>query len=440
MPINKNRVWKRAWLLWAALFLAGTLAACTALTPPQDDQASPTAALTPSDSEATPAIATEAVGPVTLSLWLPPEFNPSGGNLAATLMQARITEFEENHPNTRVEVRLKAETGAGNLYEALTAAQKAAPLALPDLVLMPSSLLPQVAVDGLVRPLDDLMDEEAGEDWYPFAQDMLTYADQVYCIPFVGDGLVLIYRPTAIETAPGSWQAVLDGQLSLGFAAADANSVFTLSQLLALEEELPPLGRFPEFAPETLSAVFEFYVEGNSRSIFPFWLTQFTTHEQSWLAFAEGRLPMVADWSSRFLVQTEVIDLAAAPIPTPNGEAFTLVKGWGWALTTPNEDRVELAAELANWLSDPAFLAQWSAAAGYLPARSSSLAAWAPDARQALASQILPNARIMPDSQTRNLLGGHISEAVIGLLKQEISPSQATENVLEGLEERSETP
>lgn len=436
-----KRGWKPTGLTGIVLVFALALTACRALNLPGSEETNPTIIPTAENrADSTPVGTSEPVGPVTLNVWLPPEFNPSAGDLAATMLQARIAEFEERHPNTRVEVRLKAETGAGNLYEALSAAQRGAPLALPDLVLMPGGLLPQAVADGLLRPMDEFLDDDLGEDWYLFAQDMFAQANRVYSIPFVGDGLVLVYRPTAVETPPRTWEEIIAGQMMLGLAAADPSAVFTLTQLLAQAAEYPALDQFPEVDQDALTAVFEFYTLGNSRSIFPFWLTQFTTHEQSWQAFTEGRLPMVAAWSSRFIENVETTEYAAGPLPTPDGETFTLVKGWGWTVTSPNDERAALAAELAASLSDPAFLAQWSAAAGYLPARSSSLAAWAPDERQALASRILPTARILPNDNARTLIGGHISEAVIALLKQEISPNQAVQNVLEGLEEGTETP
>ena len=78
-------------------------------------------------------------------------------------------------------------------------------------------------------------------------------------------------------------------------------------------------------------------------------------------------------------------------------------------------------------------MSQWSAAAGYLPARSSALAAWSPDQRQVLASQIVGNAHNAPSSIAYPDLGPALSEAVVALLKQEITPDEAVTQTLEQL-------
>lgn len=427
-----------------AILLAAALvaSACSGLNQAGSATPNPTAPPTAANGgQGTPVgTATPAIGPVTLSVWLPPQFNPAGGDLAASILQARLDEFTDRHPNTRIDVRLKAESGEGGLYAALSSAQSAASLALPDLVLMPGGLLPQVANEGLLRPLNDVLSGESGDDWYPFAQDLLAETEPPTSIPFVGDGLVLVYRPTAIETPPRTWQETLDSQTMLGFAAADPMAAFTLSEVLSQSGETSALNQATDLDTDALATVFDLYTQGNSRAIFPFWLAQFTTHEQSWQAFVDGRLPMVAAWSSLFIKSVESSEYAAAPLPTSNGEAFTLVKAWGWAVTSPSDARASLAAELAVFLSDPTFLAQWSAAAGYLPARASALAAWAPDARQALASQVLPNARLLPADEVRGELGEPISQAVIALLKQEVSPNQAMQIVLDGIGLATETP
>ena len=138
---------------------------------------------------------------------------------------------------------------------------------------------------------------------------------------------------------------------------------------------------------------------------------------------------MVVAWTSEVFLDPPS-DVSAAPIPTQDGQPYTLMKGWLWTVTTPHEERATLAANLAEFLSTPEFIAQWSAAAGLLPPRPSSLAAWSPDEKQALASQIVSEAGSLPDQSFLDLWGPALSEAIIPLLKQELTPAQAVENVL----------
>jgi ABC-type glycerol-3-phosphate transport system substrate-binding protein len=107
-----------------------------------------------------------------------------------------------------------------------------------------------------------------------------------------------------------------------------------------------------------------------------------------------------------------------------------LVKGWAWAISTPYPDRAELIAELIEFLSTPEFIAQWSAAAGMLPPRASSLAAWSPDARQALASQIIADAIALPPQDMLDLWGKPLADAMVAILKQEQTPQEAMQAVI----------
>jgi hypothetical protein len=50
------------------------------------------------------------------------------------LLQQRLDEFNERNPDVILHVRVKAQSGAGNMLESLAAAQAAAPAAAPSLV------------------------------------------------------------------------------------------------------------------------------------------------------------------------------------------------------------------------------------------------------------------------------------------------------------------
>lgn len=371
-------------------------------------------------------------GPISLTVWLPPAFAPTSGELSATILQSRLDAFHESHPNVQVEVRLKVESGEGGLIDSLEDAQQAAPLALPDLVLISSDLLPSAAESGILRPLDGLLSEVPGNDWYDFGQQMAIQNGSIYGLPFAADALILAHRPSAIEEPPETWSQVLSEPFVMGFAAADAGALFTFTQLMATPDGIIEITDRSEVDSEQLQRLLSFYAQGQANGAFPFWLTQFESREQSWQAFTEGRIPMVVAWSSRFLASS-TSNFIATPLPTIDGQKFTLAKGWAWAITTPQKELETLVVELAEFLSSPDFMAQWSAAAGLLPPRSSALTAWSPDQRQALASQIVPAASILPDPEQREEIGSALSEAIVALLKQESTPAEALQFILQRL-------
>jgi len=387
-------------------------------TPQPDSAGTPEHAGTPSS---------EPGGAIVLTVWLPPDFDSAGGNLAANMLQTRFIEFVEQHPQVRIDTRVKAEEGTGGLLDSLLGAQAAAPLSQPDLILLPHTQLQTAVQSRVIVPMSGLSTEHDSDDWYTFAQQMITVEEQVYGLPFAADALVVAYRPTAISDIPANWSALLEARRTLGLAVADPWAQFTLAELSALQEQAER-SEF-SFSEDELIQLFEFYTSSQERGIFPFWLTQYQTYEQSWQAFTEGRVPMVVAWTSK-LFDTRNVDISGAPLPTQNGDYLTVIKGWVWAISTPDIERAELVAELAEFLSTPEFLAQWSAAAGMLPPRASSLAAWSPDAKQALASQIITDAVGLPPQETLQLWGQPLADAMVAILKQEQTPQEAMQAVM----------
>jgi ABC-type glycerol-3-phosphate transport system substrate-binding protein len=365
---------------------------------------------------------------ISLSVWLPPGFNPNGGSLAAGILQARLAEFAEQHSQVSLEVRVKAEEGTGGLLDSMLAAQAAAPLALPDLILLPHTQLSSAVSSQLLFPLSGLTEILDSDDWYSFALELSQVEDASYGLPFAADALILAYRPAAVVKVPSDWQALLDTGLQLGFAAADPDALFMLTQLNAFasasEQDIET-----GFNAGSLTAVFDFFAAAHEEDIFPFWLSQYQTAEQSWQAFSEGRVPMVAAWTSRAF-DSRNVDINAAPLPTSGGQPFALVKGWVWAVSTPDSERAELSAELAEFLTTPEFIAQWTSAAGLLPPRHSSLSAWPPGNKQTLASQVVDTAGALPDEATLDLWGSPLAQAVVALLKEELTPAEAVQQVL----------
>ncbi|MCL5428754.1 MAG: extracellular solute-binding protein [Chloroflexi bacterium] len=409
-------------------FLLVISSACAPQAAPTQPVASPTplpGSELPHEGTATPV--GEPGGAIVLTVWLPPGFDIAGGNLAANMLQGRLAEFTEQHPQVRIETRVKAEEGTGGLLDSLLAAQAAAPLSQPDLVLLPHVQLQAAAQSAVLHPMAGLTTEQNSEDWYPFAQQMITVEGQAFALPFAADALVVAYRPTAINGVPANWSALLEARRPLGLAVADPWAQFSFVELSALQssEESTKFS----YSQDELTQLFEFYTSAQQRGIFPFWLTQYETYEQSWGAFTEGRTPMVVAWTSK-LFDSRNVDISGAPLPTQDGDYFTLIRGWVWAISTPYLERAELVAELAEYLSTPEFIAQWSAAAGMLPPRASSLAAWSPDAKQALASQIVLDAAALPPQATLKLWGQPLADAMVAILKQEQTPQEAMQAVL----------
>jgi ABC-type glycerol-3-phosphate transport system substrate-binding protein len=384
---------------------------------------------------ATPA----AGGPVTLRLWIPPELDPASGSPAGELLQARLEEFESRRPGVRIQVRVKAADGPGGLLESLVASSAAAPLALPDLVALPRPALEQAALKGLLRSFDGLTDTLNESDWYDYARQMAYIQNSIFGLPFAGDALVLAYHPS-INSPPSDWATTLlpaeNEDSVLAYPAADPQALFTLLQYQASGGEVTDEQGRPAIDPEKLAGVLSFYQQAEKAGVMPVWLTQYQDFDQIWETLSDNRSDQAAVWSSRFLLEMlpaeipfqetqtfeALTETVVAPLPTPDGNPFTLATGWVWALASPHPEHYALSVELAEFLSTSDFLAEWAQVGGFLPPRPSALQAWERTGQTLPWQAIALSAKLLPSQDVLFNLGPALQLATIEALKQQGDP------------------
>lgn len=388
---------------------------------PVGSTSAPAGLVTPTPGE---AAATATPGPVVLRLWTPPQFDPNADTPAGRLLHRRLDDFQQRHPETRIEVRVKAVDGPGGLYEALSTTTAAAQLAMPDLVALPHPLIQLAATKGLLRPMNGLTRVMEDPDWYSFAHELASLQNSLFGLPFAGDLMIQTYH-SADQTQPRrDWQAVKDAQSALAFPAADPQALFTLAMYQAAGGKLTDEQGRSRLDLGPLQKVLGFYQEAVQLEAMPAWLTQFQTDEQAWEAFRDGRAGALATWLSRFS-QEAVEEASFAQLPTPAGLPFSLASGWAWTLTSPDPQRRQLAVELAEFLTESSFLGDWSEAAGVLPPRPSSLEDWQESASVTTLGPIASAAKLYPATDALASLGPALQEAVIRVLKGEMDPQAA---------------
>ena len=397
-------------------------------------QGTPTALATTAPSETvqttqrppTPGATRTPPQPTTLQVWVPPRFDPESDSSAGRLLRARLAEFTARRTGVHVEVRVKSATGPGGLLDSLNTASAAAPLALPDLILLQRGLLETAALKGLLYPFDGLSSALDQQDWYDYARDLARLQESTFGLPFAADGLILMYRPADVAKPPTDWTETLELKTPLAFPAADELALFTLSQYMANGAPLEDAQGRPSLDPGSLTELLAFLGDAASAGVMPFWLTQYSSFDQSWEAYTENRADLVIDWASRYMAELPG-DTDATLIPTPDGRPFTLVDGWVWALANPQVQRHAASAELAEFLTDPDFLAKWTAAAGYLPPRASALAGWSNTPLRSLVEDIARTAHSMPPTEVMNVVGLPLEEATVDVLKEQSAPADAAE-------------
>lgn len=380
----------------------------------------------------TPAGSPTPPGPVTLRLWVPPQFDPASGTPAADLLQARFDEFSKRRQGVNVEVRIKAEEGSGGLLDSLTTTSAAAPLALPDLIVLPGPGLETAALKGLLHPLDTLDATLEDPDWYDYARQLAQIQERTYGLPFAGDALALVYRSDMVAAAPLDWNAVLNNTTPLVFSAADPLALFTLMQYQANNGAVRDEEGRPFLDEDVLTEVLTFYQDAEQTGVMPYWLTQYQDDEQVWEAFLDKRADIAVTWVSRYLGESPP-ESAAAQVPTPEGTPYTIATGWVWAIPTHQPERQELSIDLAEFLTEGDFLGEWSKAAGFLPTRSSALEGWSEESVRALIEDIVLSARILPPVDILTNLGSPLQMATVDVLKQQSDPRTAAQRVNETL-------
>lgn len=410
------------------------LASCTILPFPESNSTpelppTPTATLLP-----TPESTQPAPGPTVLRLWVPPQFAPDNGTPAGDLLQTRLDQYTAQRPDVRIETRVKASSGTGGLLDSLSTANAAAPLAVPDLILLPRASLEIAALKGLLFPYDGLTSILNEDDWYPFAQELARLQTSTFGLPFAADALVSLHRPAEIENPPVDWLSTLELGQPLAFPAAEEGAYFTLTEYLSTGAQIQGADGRPILDSSALSSVLTFYQEAEAAGVMPFWLTQFTADEQSWEAFQENQVDMVITWTNRYL-STLSGDTAAAPIITQDGTPLTLADGWVWALSNPQTERHALSVDLAEFLTEGDFLAQWTETAGYLPPRASALEGWSNAAQRGLVERIVQSARVIPPNDIMAVIGPAFQQATVNVLKQQSDPVSAANEAVESLQE-----
>jgi ABC-type glycerol-3-phosphate transport system substrate-binding protein len=401
--------------------LALSIVGCAPTTPAATPAATAAPVVPPTLTEAPRPSSTPA--PLVLHLWVAAAFAPDPATEAGARMQARLTQFESDHPGVQVEVRLKDEAGPAGLFATLQTAARVAPAALPDLVTLDSSDLVEAAAGGVLAPLAPFP-EGADTGTFAFARQAAQVGEIRYGAPFAARVDVLVFRTDSFFRAPGTWSDLLSSTPPFLFPAGDPDSQVTLAQYLALGAAPADETGKPRLDPLALEEVLAFYGSAHTAGLLPLTVRQYETSLETWEVFHEGRATSAVAPLQTYLSERRSTELAG-PLPTRDGEGVSLASVWSWALVTPNPQRQPLALELIDLLSEPGFLAGWTQALGLLPADRASLDGWHEGDDKNLAVLLAAVARPLPAPEVRAGLGAPIRAAVDSVLSGQLTPNAA---------------
>jgi ABC-type glycerol-3-phosphate transport system substrate-binding protein len=363
-----------------------------------------------------------------LRIWVPPRFDPAAETAAGALFQERLTAFGASRPGLQIEVRVKAESGASGLLNALSTTRSAAPSIMPDLVALSRADMDSATAKGLLHPMDGLSTLHEDPDWYPFARQMAHIQNSGYGLPFAGDALSLVgYR----YPLPTAWSELPEETLFI-FPAADQRGLFTLSLYLSAGGTLQDSQGLLTLDEPILVNTLSFFAPDPENDFISSQVVTYETYEQSWNAFREQRGNLVVNWTSSFLEESTPLALGALP-GLETGQ-YSLATGWSWALAGSNPENQSLAVELAEFLSDSEYLAEWSQAAGYIPTRPTALSSWGDAREQTILSQTAESASLIPGEDLLVTVGPLFSEATLAVLNGDLLPADAAKSIIDQLQ------
>ena len=277
----------------------------------------------------------EISGPVELELWVPPQFDPAADTPSGIMLREQIALFEAENQDVFITVRIKAAAGTTGLLDALTITSNAAPDAMPSLIALSRSDLETAVSRKLVFPIDPYSSVIDGDDWYKYARNLTLIDGASYGLPFVGDALMLLYRPAVIGKAPESWNDILIRGEPLAFPAADPQSLVASAIYAALRSDVENPFAGSQIDSTALTTMFQIFIDGSKSGTFPLWVAQFQKDSEAWTSFNELRSNWVITWSSRYLQDLQN-DTSAVSLPLVNEMPFTYADGWVWAISDPN--------------------------------------------------------------------------------------------------------
>ena len=355
-------------LLVALIFNAG----CASLGPLLDSLLTPTPVPTRQSTSTPAATVTATLLPEqgtenrSLRVWLPAQFNPAAENIPAEMLAQRLAEFEAQHPGLEIEVRLKKAETEGEILNALSVTSNAAPVALPDLILLSRSDLESAALKGLLHPIDGLSTSLEDPNWYSYAQQLARLQNTGYGLPFVGDALVLVYYPELGTLV--TWEDVFKSKGQLVFPAGNPQGLIGLSLYASAGGEIVDEQGLPMLDQEVLTRVLSLLEEGRAKDVFPDSLANVSNEIQTLQIYRTGSANKGIIW---FVNYQPSSDGTVIPLPGLDELPFSYASGWIWALAGSDPENQQLAAELAEFLVEDDFIGDWTRATGYLPTRPS---------------------------------------------------------------------
>jgi ABC-type glycerol-3-phosphate transport system substrate-binding protein len=395
------------------------------------------AAITP-ENIATPDMAPvpvlEPAGPQVITdrqivIWLPDELAPALVSGTQTVLESAIYQFEQAS-GVRIELHVKPYSGPSSLFNYLRSVQRVAPSIMPDMVLVNTQQLWQLADLGIIPALTDA-EVPTGEDFYPFALPAVTYANQSFGYPFLVDIVHGAFHTSQFSTPPLTWADLeTTGQKFLFPVGGDGLvGGASLQQYLGAGGNLGQAGELVDEG--ALASLFSFLRAGQVAGVIPQNISELATFDAVWQEFLRNESSFAIVNAGDYLTQHEgILQIQHGPSPTQVGAPVTVAENWAFAILARSDAQRALLLELVNTFYTTPVHSQWSQRVHLLPSRRSALQAWAnPNPYQNFLGQQLEYAVAIPNGRPALEFIHRLNNAQAALLRGEFTVEEALEEV-----------
>lgn len=374
----------------------------------------------------------------TLTVWMLDLVLPPNDPDRWRYWEQQIEAFEVTHPGVTVNLLLKKRDGKGGAVDLLTTASAVAPPMVPDLLVLDAQTLAEVAHAGLIVPLDDLVSPELLADLYPFAIAACTVDGQLMGIQFQVDIEHAVYNTSKIAVPPLTWNEVFASGATYIFPMAGQNGLVNdafLLQYLSTGAILLGEDDNPALDLDALTDVLTFYQQGLANGVI---LTDALTYqkvEDCWPRYLQAEVVISNLSSNLYLSGRSLLEPVsqATSIPTRNGTAVALSRGYAWAVASRDPNRLALTVQLLEWLMYPPYLAICNQASGHLPTRRSAFEQMPRDAYVKFVYAQLENTFPYYASEPYLRIYRAMQTAVDDVTRKNVSPREAALGVLKAV-------
>ncbi len=416
-------IWLLGFLVW--------LAACGTNNPPPSVAAAtpfvPVPIASPTLATRAPvptsAATADASEPTVLTLWVPEEF-ATGAERGGDILEKQIAEFQAAHPNIKLNYVLKTPYGKGGIVDWLTQLDELLPDRLPDAAIVDSRELDQLEKLSLLQPLQRDLPSGAYWDLFPPAQRIARRAGVWDNQPLTLDTEHLVYDSQRVAAPPLSWQDVLTNTTQFAFAA-DSTDTF-LFHYLENGGSLEPQ-EHPVLDTSVMQSILDYYQRARANGNLNENTALIKSAREVMPLFVTGQTPMAQVRARDFMIERSRLPNAlAAPIPTRDGRATTMVSGWSFVILNRDATKQDAAAQYLAWMIDPAHMGEWANAARMIPASKGAFAqAIEPSAYADLLWKLFQDALVAPTFSQQAPYADAWQSAVEAVLNGELAPDDA---------------